>query len=87
MPKDHLQVNPEEVWEKIRTPEKQTDIIRGTIDLVVSLSLFLNLPLEKVGGLFANLDDKAAGEIAHLYSGVADGSVVKEVGESLSKKG
>ena len=78
---DKLTPTPEEVWARICTPEKQADIIKGTLRLVMSMGL----NPDEAGELLASLDDSTANGIAYLF-GPADGQLVKTVGEALKKK-
>lgn len=78
---DKLTPTPEEAWAKISTPEKQADIIKGTVGLVMSMGL----TPDEAGDLLSSLDDNTANGIAYLF-GPADGKVVKQVGEALKSK-
>lgn len=75
-------VTPEEAWAKIATPEKQAQVIKGTVSLAISLGL----TPEQAGELFSTLDEKTADNIAYMLSGVGDGKTVKLVGEKLRDK-
>ena len=81
MTTEHKAVTPEEVWSKIATPEKKTEIIKGVTQLVISLGLSPN----EAGELLVNLDDETANGIAYVFSGVADGETVRLVGQELMK--
>ena len=75
----HAQVTPKEAWAKIATPEKQAQVVKG----VVNLAMSLDLSPQEAGDLFSTLDDRTADGVAYLFSGVGDGATVKLVGEKL----
>jgi len=82
MTKEQRQPIPEETWVKISTSEVRLNIARGVVQTAISLRLTPG----KASRLFANLDDNVADGIAYLFSGVADGQVVRDVGQALGKK-
>ncbi|MFC1727373.1 hypothetical protein ACFL0Y_02515 [Patescibacteria group bacterium] len=76
------QSTPEEAWAKISTPEVRAKIVSGTIQTAISMEL----TPDQASELFANLDSATADSIAYLFSGVADGQVVRDPGRSLGGK-
>jgi len=76
------QQTPEEAWEAMRTPETKTNIIKGVINLAMSM---FRSP-EEAGEVFENLDDESAKGIGYLFGGIADGETVRMTGRALRGK-
>lgn len=72
----------EEVWRRIATPEKKANIVKGVVDMAMSMGL----TPDEAGELFSTLDNSTANGIGYLFGGVADGETVRLVGKALIKE-
>jgi hypothetical protein len=68
----------QETWNRISSPDKQVNIIRGIVDLAMSTG---QSP-EDFGKILGELSDKATNKIAFIF-GPPDGEIVRKVGRSL----
>ncbi|OGG36240.1 hypothetical protein A2968_04255 [Candidatus Gottesmanbacteria bacterium RIFCSPLOWO2_01_FULL_42_22] len=70
---------PKDVWRESATPDAKAKITAG----VVKYAMSMGQSPQQAADLIERLDDETTDALGFLYSGVADGATVKDVGKTL----